>query len=294
MPILDPRYMSSWYFMRADKNGNGVIDSSDPRYILERWKEDQIQSLVKKELIQGDIGTRVMEVGGIKWQTEIKSPALILETTSSSNSTNSTFTVFDLLISAYNRIRSYSPLAIQYILKNARIAISEKGVDVSLTFLSDKSGAFIPEFGPDPDLDFIGRTAMNYDTSFTTDELASITQNAFVKSGEIVIDVKISENFFVGTGQAPFFGIQGYSIQGTVEVVVDPVDFYNIAIQYQIPGELVVNSSNTVLTVGSQSLNLGSLRLHSNMSRSLDPAQPAILKYTFQSYSRWSPDAQNN
>ncbi|MGG2383051.1 hypothetical protein, partial [Salmonella enterica] len=75
-----------------------------------------MQSLQKKELLQGDIGTKVMTVAGQKWNTSIKSPVIIIQDVGLANDrlTN----VFDLLLESYNAARSrFVPTNINYVLK---------------------------------------------------------------------------------------------------------------------------------------------------------------------------------
>ena len=277
MPILDPKYLSSWYFFTAN-------DGNNTPYLFESWNEDEVQDLEKKKLMQGDIGTHVMRVGGQKYPTSIKSPVLFIE---QSLGNSYTYDVFSLMLLSFGQLQSPNPLPYDYILSKAVIDITEKGIDCSLDYLSDTPGAFNAQFGPK--IDFIGRTAVNYDTVFVTDELAQLYTDqypAYVEKGRMELTAEITENYFIGGTQKPIFGIGDYRVKGSISIIVPYENFYYAEIVKQKPGQFISGANETLLQVGTESLSFGSLRMHSKISRNLAAGQPCRISIDFESFAR--------
>lgn len=293
MPIIDARYISDWWYLTS---AEGVS------YLLESFTETQVQSLQKKELLQGDIGTKVMTVAGQKWNTSIKSPVIIIQDVGLANDrlTN----VFDLLLESYNAARSrFVPTNINYVLKKAIIDINENGVTCTLEYVSSVPGAFSPKrfgvasFDLGPPENIIGRTTRNFDCVFYTGELLAITNSTpFVRNGKIEIDFNIKEHYFVNTtnfnysGQYPYYSVQGYKITGHVEVAVTPDCFDQVYIGHQKPGFLNASADTGILAIASGNnapavLNFGSLRMHSSLEKALNPGDTATMKFDFESFT---------
>lgn len=300
MPILPPEYISSWYYFR---DGAGFIR------IFESWDETQQQDVEKATLLQGDIGTHVMNVGGIKWVTNIQSPALIVEFADGSEGITD---AFDLLVYAFNYIRNpaltqsisqdpaYPTGAVigDYLLESATIKVAQEGVDITMAFKSSRPGAFAVQRGytiPTPD--FIARVARFYDVQFYTSD-SSQTYNYQVLSANINIRVDLSENYFINTGsQAPYFGVQGYHVSGDLELAVPPEYFPDVFIPQQnaigANGALqALNANNAnislLLTGHQDGLILGSTQLRSRVKRSLNPRNISTVNVEFETFTRYS------
>lgn len=279
MPILPPEYIATWYYFR---DGAGLIR------IFENWSEKQSQQVAPVSLIQGDIGTHVMDVGGIKWVTRIKSPALIVEL--DPNSSDSTTDAFDLIKYSFNLLRNPLTQANEnYILKSATITMGEEGVNCDIEFWSSVSGAFTPNYAVDilpPD--FIARKARFFDTFLTIVDPQE-TQSYAIKSGTISINVDISENFFMNTGsQAPYFGIQGYHVAGNITVVAAPSQFPDLDITPQQPGQLIATRAATSLQIGTTYLGLGQTQIRKDVERTMSANQITTATIDFDTYTRLS------
>jgi len=285
MPILPPELISTWYIMYDTSTGN-------PTYrLLENWSESQSQSVTPKPLLQGDIGTHVMDIGGIKYTTTINSPVVIVETNGGTDITS----VFDLLLTSFNVIFDptlQSDPNLTYILKSAAINIRQEGVTVDLTYWSSQPGAFQPAYiSP---FDFIARTARFYDTTFVVND-SDVTGNYQIITGSINIDVNLSENYFINTGsQLPYFGIQGYTVKGNVDILATPITntsnniFDRFFVTAQSPGILNTINANTSLKIGNVQLNLGQTSVVNNSSIKMSPNQPTTVKLEFNSYVRYT------
>lgn len=236
MPVLPSEYISNWYLI------SNVLNPSIT-YICESWSEDQIQDAQPKPLIQGDIGVRVMDVGGLYWRYNITTPVLIIENpigncADENNANNMKVeSAFGLL--AYSMRTIQTPIAATnsgllgspipaanaplYLLENGNIKMTDKGVDVSMGFISDSRGAFIPNY-VGGNVTYAARTARHYDVSL------HISANYFSGDFQVInMDVNfkpvINQNYFIGTDQYPYFSISGYSCSGTITFLITPTQF---------------------------------------------------------------------
>ena len=67
MPVFSNNYISVHYIFLY----NGYY------LLLDDWSENQQQKIAHKPLIMGDFGIHVMDIGGIKWETNLGAPILI-------------------------------------------------------------------------------------------------------------------------------------------------------------------------------------------------------------------------
>jgi hypothetical protein len=236
MPVLPSEYISNWYILRNVINPN-------ISYIFESWTESQMQSAQPKPLIQGDIGVRVMDIGGMYWKYDVKSPALIIENPigSCSNGGNTSNmkveSAFGLLAYAMRTIQTPiastnsgllgSPIAAAnapiYLLESGNIQMNDQGVNVSMSFISDSRGAFLPDYVAG-DVSYAARTAKHFDVGL------HISANYFsgdfqVTNMDVNFKSSISQNYLIGTDQYPYFGINGYSCSGTITFLISPIQF---------------------------------------------------------------------
>lgn len=236
MPVLPSEYISNWYILRNVLNPNIA-------YIFESWSEDQIQNAQPKPLIQGDIGVRVMDIGGMHWKYTVQSPVLIIENPigncgDENNANNMKVeSAFGLLAHAMQTIQTPitasnsgllgSPIpasnAPLYLLDSGGIKMNDQGVNVSMSFVSDSRGAFLPDYVAG-DVSYAARTARHYDVTL------HISANYFSGDFQVTnMDVNfkpvISQNYLLGTDQYPYFGISGYSCSGTITFLIAPTQF---------------------------------------------------------------------
>lgn len=236
MPVLPSEYISSWYILRN-------VLSPNIAYIFESWSESQIQDAQPKSLIQGDIGVRVMDIGGMYWKYDVKSPALIIENPigncSDENNANNmkVESAFGLLAYAIRTVQTPiaatnsgllgSPIpalnAPLYILESGKLSMDDKGVDVSMTFVSDSRGAFLPDYVAG-NVTYAARTARHYDVSL------HISANYFsgdfqVTNMDVNFKAVVNQNYLIGTDQYPYFSISGYSCSGSITFLIAPTQF---------------------------------------------------------------------
>ncbi len=291
MPILDPVHISTWYHF-TDTNSPGTIR------LFENWEERHIQQVSDKPLMQSDIGTHVMDVGGLKWSTRISSPAIIVETSQMGQVTS----ILDIAIDTFNLMKSraglvtLSNLAVPYLLKEATINIRQEGVSCDAELWSDTPGIFTP-YSADVPFEFIGRVARFYDIRFG---ISNVPLTNPILEGTIKISCNISENFFVNTGtvnpnlseanQRTYFGVQGYEVSGNVTVLCNPSnpnDFLYYQITPQIGGNFdVVGFSNSVIEIyNGPSLSIGRYHMNDSISRVMRADDLTKVNFSFKNFA---------
>lgn len=318
MPVLPSEYISNWYLLR------NVLDPSIV-YIFESWNETQVQTTQKKQLIQGDIGTRVMDVGGMYWQYTVDSPALVIETPiqpaeSDTGTSDKVMSAFSLL--AYTMGTAQTPIyaatpggilgsplsaasAPLYILERANVKVAESGVNVNMTFVSDGRGAFIPDYVAG-DVDYLARTARWYDTSVFVSS-SHFSGNFAVLNADISFEVQVDKNYLIGTTQFPYFAISGYHVSGSMTVLMSPAQYENFLTATSGQGFMPTQSAGNLraskaaaayvarqfeIQVGNAS-NLDSIRfgrayLTSQVSRDMSPGQITAVNFRFETYTNSS------
>jgi len=298
MPILDPSYISSWYFF-ADNGG----PTNGQYRLFETWSENQRVETEKKGMLQGDIGTHVLHVGGQVWETTVSSPVLIFDTVDFPNGPQ-ILDIFDLLLDAFHTIQSPTLLtSALYLLKDATISIDENGTDVDCTFLSDKGmatdqgvfAAISPTSLTNPGYqDFIARTATFYDTVLYLSN--DFTDPYQILSGKVHIEVDVKERYFLNQGQKVWLSPQGYHISGDMSVLGLPTGeaYQNGDIRLNIPEQGFGNFNTThftptALQIGDVSLTFGNAALTSNIKRNLSVDGVSQMDLHFEGYVRYQP-----
>lgn len=230
MPLLDRTYISNLY----------AFSVGDKYLFLERFEESERQLAVEPHrLIQGDIGTHTINVGGAKWEANLSSRVLIL------SNPYPFVGIFDLLFAAYNDENFLlNSSNFSTIMKSATLDIGEEGVQCSLMCWSDTS-PITSWIGVNTGLsnnikeDFIGRIARFYDTSISfNNDWTFYNPNAMlssmiVRSANISIDVDVNEHFFIKKSTEshnpyPDFFVQGYNISGDIKFVCPFVNNFYI------------------------------------------------------------------
>lgn len=318
MPVLPSEYISNWYLLRNVLDPNIV-------YIFESWNETQVQATQKKQLIQGDIGTRVMDVGGMHWQYTVNSPALIFETPiqpaeSDTGSSDKVMSAFGLLAYAMRSVQTPvyaatpggilgSPLAASsaplYILERASVKVAESGVNVDMSFVSDGRGAFIPDY-VEGEVDYLARTARWYDTNLFLSS-AHFSGSFAVLNADINFEVQVDKNYLIGTTQFPYFAISGYHVNGSMTVLMSPLQYENFLaatggqgyMPTQTPGHLRAVKAGAAyvarqfeIQVGNadnlDSIRFGRAYLTSQVSRDMGPGQLTAVNFRFETYTNSS------
>lgn len=292
MPILPYDVISTWYYL-VDNFGTNPL----PR-LFESWSETQTQDVAVKPMLQGDNGTHVMDVGGMYYTTVIDSPVLIVESATGEQITDA----FDVLAEAFAAVRhpalfthdaSNAPvydLQEYPLLETATLTFGETEVKVDMTLLSAKSSIWVPVLGPGQD--FIARLARFYDIKLSVG--AGLASTYQIIDGTITIKVNVKKQYFVGTTQAPWFAVTGYTVSGSLRVLAYPDDA-NLQIAPQLPSSFgVVGYSNTALQIGNIILNFGEANLNSSIERSLKPGEPTTINMKFECFARYTTGLGTN
>lgn len=306
MPVLPSAYLSTWYRLRNAFNPTIT-------YLFESWSEQQVQEVSPRQLLQSDIGVRVMDVGGMWYQYSINSPVLIVEypvyqeTTANDGTRDRVSSALPLLGASMSSIQApiTAANAPVFVLENANLTMSEAGVNVSINYISTARGAFLPEFNTG-DLDYIARTARFYDTNLY------ISSNAFNMTYQVIeasVDIRadIGKVYLIGTSQAPYFAVKGYQVSGTVTILMNPSEYEAFLaltggagfMPAQVVGNLrATTAATSFLTrqfeflVGNSSnydsLRFGRTYISKNIERTLAPGELTKVKISFETYTNAS------
>ena len=243
MPVLDPTVISNWYRIK---------DEYDNFYVVQDFSMNQNSSVQNKPLVQGDIGTRIMDVGGISYTWSVSSPALVTDGTVVGN-------VLTLIKTGWGNVKT-GGLGAAYLLERGAIRINKEGVDCTASFKSDNPSSFVASYGTNGS-NYIARVAKWYDSYFTFTFRGMSSANLAIESAEINFDPEIGERYFVGGTQAPYFSVNSYKLSGTITFLVPPAEFYKFKGLYQTgtdsPGNLAGTRSFYVTGIENASLIIG-------------------------------------
>lgn len=243
MPVLDPTVISNWYRIKDEYNNF---------YVVQDFSMNQNSSVQNKPLVQGDIGTRIMDVGGISYTWSVSSPALVTDGTVVGN-------VLTLIKNGWYNIKT-GGVGAAYLLERGAIRINKEGVDCSASFKSDNPSSFVAEYGTNGS-NYIARVAKWYDSYFTFTFRGIQSANLSIENAEINFDPEIGERYFVGGTQAPFFSVNSYKLSGTITFLVPPAEFYKFRSIYQTgndsPGNLAGTRSFYVTGIENANLVIG-------------------------------------
>ena len=243
MPVLDPTVISNWYRIKDEYNNF---------YVVQDFSMNQNSSVQNKPLVQGDIGTRIMDVGGISYTWSVSSPALVTDGTVVGN-------VLTLIKNGWYNIKT-GGVGAAYLLERGAIRINKEGVDCSASFKSDNPSSFVAEYGTNGS-NYIARVAKWYDSYFTFTFRGIQSANLSIENAEINFDPEIGERYFVGGTQAPYFSVNSYKLSGTITFLVPPAEFYKFRSIYQTgndsPGNLAGTRSFYVTGIENANLVIG-------------------------------------
>jgi len=227
MPVLSPTYIGTWYHLQ--ENGTNATR------IVESFTKTANQEVSAKPFLQGDIGTHVMEVGGISFDYDFQSEAIILESGNVSS-------IIDIISNGFAYIRNGGYSAIfggtpaSFLMENASIRISQQGVNCSAKFVSSEPNSWIPVYSTtgmsNPDPDFIARTAQWYDCILQYTFHNGRTDVFQIVSANLTIQSTIGKRFFIGQAQSvqdqtPYFSVNSYRVSGSIEFMATPTELYN-------------------------------------------------------------------
>jgi hypothetical protein len=243
MPVLDPTVISNWYRIKDEYNNF---------YVVQDFSMNQNSSVQNKPLVQGDIGTRIMDVGGISYTWSVNSPALVTDGTVVGN-------VLTLIKNGWYNIKT-GGVGAAYLLERGAIRINKEGVDCNASFKSDNPSSFVAEYGTNGS-NYIARVAKWYDSYFTFTFRGIQSANLSIENAEINFDPEIGERYFVGGTQAPYFSVNSYKLSGTITFLVPPAEFYKFRSIYQTgndsPGNLAGTRSFYVTGIENANLVIG-------------------------------------
>jgi len=275
MPVLPPAYLSS---LQKVSIGNNT-------YILEQFDLQQLNVLSDKQMIQGSLGVRVMDVGELYWKSQIDSTALIYE-----NGVNTD--IFALLTLLWANVTNVNTGAVpqQPLLEKATINITKDAVKCNLNLKSDLPTYFSIVTGGATEP--IARTAKWYDCTLTINNgpigFGGTSTSVGIESAEIELETKINQRYFIGQGQAPFFSIESYKISGRITIIASPADMLNVAnlIPEQNRGGLVrTGASSLVLNIGGKNLYIGLAAMNSDYTRTIQAGDVNKITVSFTSYT---------
>jgi len=275
MPVLPPAYLSS---LQKVSIGNNT-------YILEKFNLQQLNSLSDKQMIQGSLGVRVMDVGELYWKSQIDSTALIYE-----NGVNTD--IFALLTLLWANVTNVNTGAVpqQPLLEKATINITKDAVKCNLNLKSDLPTYFSIVTGGATEP--IARTVKWYDCTLTINNgpigFGGTSTSVGIESAEIELDTKINQRYFIGQGQTPFFSIESYKISGRITILASPADMLNVAnlIPFQNRGGLVrTGASSLVLNIGGLNLYIGLAAMNSDYTRTIQAGDVNKITVSFTSYT---------
>lgn len=282
MPILTSNYIASWYLVYL----NGKYR------LLESWNESLQQDVNNKQMIQGDIGTHIMDIGGIWYSATVTSPVIIM-----GQPGTGLYDVFDIVLEglavAQNPITDDIANSLDYILETSTISVNPEGINVTANILNAAGWANQKQYFGDNYTDFVGRTARFYDTIFNF-----MGGTYLIKSADITITVESDKIYFIGQSQIPTYTIKGYSVSGKATLVTTP-DSYEAQtlINLQTPGyhtpvnrevSLQIQDQYSANGFGFRKLNLGEYMEVPNISLDLKPNQTIEANVDFKTYFRRS------
>jgi hypothetical protein len=282
MPILTSNYIASWY----------LVNLFGKNRLLQSWTESLQQEVSNKPMIQGDIGTHIMDIGGVWYSATVESPVIIM-----GQPNTSLYDAFDIVLEglavAQNPIDSAIAESLDYVLDTSTITINPEGVNVTANIENAAGWVNQKQYFGDVYTDFIGRTARFYDTIFNF--MGGIY---LIKSAEFNIKVELDKMYFVGQSQIPTYAIKGYTVEGRAVLLTTP-DSYDaqVLINLQTPG--VSNPINKTIALqiqdqyaanglGYRRLNLGEYMEIPTISLNMNPGQTIEATVNFKTYFRRS------
>jgi len=282
--IYTSDYVGKWYWLKYD----------DKILLVENMSSELDGATSAQKLIQGDSGTHVISNNGNTWSTTMSAPAL-LEVVSPKQTINSPkvtrvaapfssgyIDAFDLLINDFDLVRRFlfnggASLSPKHLLTSASITI-DNDVRLQLAYNSSFTQKFqeIRYINGDPptNLDFLARTAKNYDCRFNvTANDAALSYK--ILSGSINITVSHAKMFLINLeSEYPVFSPQGYQISGSFKI---PANNWNNILSVFENNDVTL--SNFSIVIGSRYLRLGQASLQSSIKFNNEALRTAEINF---------------
>ena len=293
MPILNSAYLSNLNVVYFNgyipaRSGSSVPLNQVQKYLLlENFSQVQTNDVKPQYMIQGTLGTRITDVGGITWKTSLKSPAIFFE--SSTNYRDTYGDALDVLIDGWNNTRVGGNYC-SFLLEKGTLEINKEGVTASVSLKHDPTNAMDPaysnfavpggfELRPNMDrpvngnkdqdfANFIARNAKWYDCYLYISNLfydqAGVPELIFgIENATINYTTNIGEKYFVGvSNQFPTYVINSYMIEASFTLVTRAQDFYKFIqiygdtyYQNHIPNQNIRNVLSELFTTGFTGAN---------------------------------------
>jgi hypothetical protein len=282
MPILTSNFIASWY----------VLNLYGKNRLLQSWSESLQQEVNNKPMIQGDIGTHIMDIGGVWYSATVESPAIIM-----GQPNTGLYDAFDIVLEglavAQNPIDDTIAESIDYVLDTSTITINPEGVNVTANIENSVGWSNQKQYFGNVYTDFVGRTARFYDTIFNF-----MGGTYLIKSAELNIKVELDKLYFVGESQIPTYSIKGYSVEGRAVLLTTPESYdAQVLINLQTPGVANPINKNISLQIqdqyaanglGYRKLNLGDYMEVPTISLNMNPGQTIEATVNFKTYFRRS------
>jgi hypothetical protein len=317
MPILSTELISNYYTILLNKDGNLR------RYILESWNENVQQDVSEKSFIQGDIGSRIVEISNPFHQATMSGPILILkdldaELTYANDSDQSKrdqptglYDIFDLILDNLNMIvqplrdngTGYYPAAqLPFFLDNAQISINNSEVNTSATitsiypngFASDNFSVLTPSTASKlyGETRVMGRVVKFWDFGLRLfGDYYAMTQATI--NIKVVADkvTNLGNNFYNGNVN-PDFVITGYSVSGDVVISILPSQLDSLKL-FQGPGYFYVFQNSIGLALidsyrGNRVFDFGSFLVPPRVEFDMRSSQLTQARVSFQAFIRRS------
>lgn len=299
MSLLTSDYIAGWYFLQ--KKANVFLSENQltqPYYVIESLSHSRSVASAKKDAIQGDAGTHIIDQTGVTYKTSVKSNALIFKPIETA--TVEYKDIFDLLMEDYYALLKYyfipitdvnnyganfndliinrgNAVFVQNLLESATITIGQD-IDVDLEYVCKYNSKFNIDLNDysqntQPEFDFIARVARNYDCRFYIDQ----DNQYYIKSGTITINFENHSVYLANTfDEVPFYSPQGYHVSGSITLLSNNIDLQSI------PTE-----ANISLLVDDRYLELGQASIKSSYTRSLNAGETAsTIVIQFNGYAR--------
>lgn len=315
MPILSPELISNYYTILLNKDG------ALRRYILESWNENVQQDVSEKSFIQGDIGSRIVDISNPFHQATMTGPILILkdldaeltyakdQDQSKRNKSTGLYDIFDLILDNLDTViqplkddgTGYFPAnKLPFFLDNAQISINSSEVNTSATvtsiypkgFSSNEFNVLTPSTASkildEPRV--MGRVVKFWDFGLRLFgdyyALTQATINVKVSADRVT---NVGNNFYNGN-VVPDFVITGYSISGDAVISILPEQFDSLKL-YQAPGYFYVFQNSIGLTLmdsyrGNRSIDFGSFLVPPRVEFDLRSNQLTQARVSFQAFIR--------
>ena len=281
MPILPPTVFGTWYVVTLDAKPR-ILSSFSEVYNAPVSNEGKV--------IQGDIGSHIVDVQPSYYSTSISSPILIIEP-------NDVFyDAFDIVLENLQKIQIPITTAnrtnFNYVLQSASISLSPEASNITASLESWKTFDDAQNFKTyKPNYDFIARQAKFYDIQFGMFGQNYLIQQADLQiavSNEKIYYVSGSNNFY--GSQTPLYAILGYRVSGSVTLVIKP-DQYDALKLYnaQSPGVFSASQHSLYLKVlhrtttntYDKTLNLGDFMFMPTVELSISPQQVITARVNF-------------